>query len=357
MSAAADHSSLTKPQKALQLWFTKPFAVEVREQSLPMPAAGELLIKTLCSAISAGTEMLVYRGQIPGTMMLDASLDSLQSAANYPLQYGYASVGLVQQIGEGVDPGWTGKRVFSFQPHASHFLAAPASVIVVPDDIEPEAAVFLANMETAVNLVQDGAPAIGERVAVLGQGVVGLLLTGLLSRFPLVDLTVVDGIAARRAQALRAGARQAFAPEAVVESVVVSSKETLQRESSSYTGADLIYEVSGVPEALNLAVSLSGYSSRIVIGSWYGSKSTVVPLGGEAHRNRLHISTSQVSTIAPQLTGRWDKARRFELAWDMIRQIRPQQLITHRAPLHEADVLYKLLHEAPGDVLQAIFRF
>jgi 2-desacetyl-2-hydroxyethyl bacteriochlorophyllide A dehydrogenase len=349
MSAAADHTSQVQPQQAQQLWFTKPFAVEVREQLLPMPAAGELLVKTLCSAISAGTEMLVYRGQIPGAMTLDAGLDSLQGAADYPLQYGYASVGLVQQIGEGVDPDWAGKRVFSFQPHASHFLATPASVIVLPDDIEPEAAVFLANMETAVNLVQDGAPAIGERVAVLGQGVVGLLLTSLLSRFPLADLTAVDGVAARRAQALLVGALQAFAPEAVAAS--------LQRQSSTCSGADLIYEVSGVPEALNLAVSLSGYSSRIVIGSWYGNKSTVVPLGGEAHRNRLHISTSQVSTIAPHLSGRWDKVRRFELAWEMIRQTRPQQLITHRAPLHEADALYKLLHEAPGDVLQAIFRF
>ena len=349
MSAAADHSSHVQPQQAQQLWFTKPFAVEVREQLLPMPAAGELLVKTLCSAISAGTEMLVYRGQIPGAMTLDAGLDSLQGAADYPLQYGYASVGLVQQIGEDVDPDWAGKRVFSFQPHATHFLATPASVIVLPDDIEPEAAVFLANMETAVNLVQDGAPAIGERIAVLGQGVVGLLLTSLLSRFPLADLTAVDGVAARRAQGLLAGARQVFAPEAVAAS--------LQHQSSTCSGADLIYEVSGVPEALNLAVSLSGYSSRIVIGSWYGNKSTVVPLGGEAHRNRLHISTSQVSTIAPQLSGRWDKARRFELAWEMIRQIRPQQLITHRAPLHEADALYKLLHEAPGDVLQAIFRF
>jgi 2-desacetyl-2-hydroxyethyl bacteriochlorophyllide A dehydrogenase len=349
MSTAADHSSQVQPQKAQQLWFTKPFAVAVREQFLPMPAAGELLVKTLCSAISAGTEMLVYRGQIPGAMTLDAGLDSLQGAADYPLQYGYASVGLVQQIGEDVDPDWAGKRVFSFQPHATHFLATPASVIVLPDDIEPEAAVFLANMETAVNLVQDGAPAIGERIAVLGQGVVGLLLTSLLSRFPLADLTAVDGVAARRAQGLLAGARQVFAPEAVAAS--------LQHQSSTCSGADLIYEVSGVPEALNLAVSLSGYSSRIVIGSWYGNKSTVVPLGGAAHRNRLHISTSQVSTIAPQLSGRWDKARRFELAWEMIRQIRPQQLITHRAPLHEADALYKLLHEAPGDVLQAIFRF
>ena len=295
-----------------QLWFTKPFTVEVREQELPEPAAGELLVQTLCSGISAGTEMLVYRGQIPGSMALDARLDSLSGEANYPLQY---------------------------------FVATPATVITVPEDIESEAAVFRANMETAVNLVQDGAPALGERVVVLGQGIVGLLLTSLLARFPLADLAAVDGVVARRAQALQSGARQAIDPS------------TAPTELASSVGADLIYEVSGIPEALNLAVSLSGYHSRIVIGSWYGNKSALVPLGGEAHRNRLQISTSQVSTIAPQLSGRWDKARRFELSWEMIRQVQPQQMITHRAPLQEADVLYKLLHEAPGEVLQALFIF
>ena len=328
-----------------QLWFTKPFTVEVREQELQEPAAGELLVQTLCSGISAGTEMLVYRGQIPGSMALDARLDSLSGEANYPLQYGYASVGRVEQVGAGVDCDWVGRRVFSFQPHASHFLATPATVITVPEDIESEAAVFLANMETAVNLVQDGAPALGERVVVLGQGIVGLLLTSLLARFPLADLAAVDGVVARRAQALHSGARQAIDPS------------TAPTELASSVGADLIYEVSGIPEALNLAVSLSGYHSRIVIGSWYGNKSALVPLGGEAHRNRLQISTSQVSTIAPQLSGRWDKARRFELSWEMIRQVQPQQMITHRAPLQEADVLYKLLHEAPGEVLQALFIF
>ena len=159
-----------------ELWFTQPYHVEVRERSLPPLASGHIRVKNECSAISAGTEMLVYRGQLPSDISLDATLESLQHDQTYPLQYGYACVGRVEQIGAEVDSSWLGKRVFSFQPHASHFTATPEQVILLPDDIEPEAAVFLANMETAVNLVLDGSPALGERVLILGQGVVGLLV-------------------------------------------------------------------------------------------------------------------------------------------------------------------------------------
>jgi len=120
-------------------------------------------------------------------------------------------------------------------------------------------------------------------------------------------------------------------------------------------GADLIYEVSGAPEALNLAIDLSGYCSRIVVGSWYGSKTAAIALGGEAHRNRLRISTSQVSTLAPELSGRWTRERRFALCWDMLRRTTPQVLITHRIPFAAAATLYSLLHETPGDVMQAVF--
>src|SRR5687768_17656066 len=105
---------------AEQLWFTGARAVEVRAQQLAPPASGELLIKTICSAISAGTEMLVYRGQLPAAMKIDATLQSMQEAAVYPLQYGYASVGEVIEVGAGLDYHWLGKRVFAFQPHESH---------------------------------------------------------------------------------------------------------------------------------------------------------------------------------------------------------------------------------------------
>ena len=354
---------------AQQLWFTDPHQVEVRDQVLPPLKSGEVLIKTECSAVSAGTELLVYRGQIPTDMPLDANLESLQQQPTYPLQYGYASVGRIIQAGANVDQHWLGKRVFAFQPHSSYFIATPANLIPVPDDISAEAAVFLANMETAVNLVQDGSPGLGEQVVVLGQGIVGLLLSGLLAQYPLAQLMAADGIENRRQRGLTLGVDQTFNP--LVPAEVRNLKQQLS--STNISGADLIYEVSGAPKALNLAIELSGFTSRIVIGSWYGNKSAAIALGGDAHRNRLKITTSQVSSIAPELSGRWDKARRFEVTWKLIRELKPETLITHSFSLSDAAKLYQILDQTLDqnrdqdrdqnrdqnrqDILQALFTY
>lgn len=344
-----DRSASSGEITARQLWFSAPQQVEVRQVSLPAPGARQLRIRTLCSAISAGSEMLVYRGELPEKMSLDANLQPLQSSSTYPLQYGYACVGEVTDVGDGVDASWQGQRVFSFQPHASHFIAGADQLMRVPDDVDTEAAVFLPNMETAVNLVQDGAPMLGEQVVVIGQGIVGLLLTGLLASHPLAGLTTLDTVAGRRQQSMALGASASLDPGADLT--------TLQTGTLAGAGADLLYEVSGVPDALNLAIALSGYDSRIVIGSWYGNKSAAIALGAEAHRNRLQISTSQVSTLAAGLTGRWTKARRFETTWQMIRRLQPQQLISHRRSLNDAAALYQVLHDGHQDVLQAVFTY
>lgn len=345
------------PKKTLpaqQLWFTGVEQLELREQELSGPGADELLVEVECSAISAGTEMLVYRGQIPNEMALDANIAALQNQQQYPLQYGYASVGIVKTTGINVDPKWLGQRVFAFQPHASYFITTLANLIPVPADIAAEDAVFLPNMETAVNLIQDGSPALGERVVVLGQGIVGLLVSSLLAQFPLAALFGVDAIPLRRERALQLGVSKVFDPFSTAD---ISALKQQLSVAENLKGADLIYEVSGAPDALNLAISLSGFSSRIVIGSWYGNKTAAIDLGGDAHRNRLNISTSQVSSLAPELSGRWDKARRFELSWQMLRNLRPGQLITHRAPLSDAPALYQRLHQSPAEILQAIFSY
>ncbi len=329
-------TSQSKHQR--QLWFTKPYQVEVRESEHSAIPAGSVRVRTLCSGISAGTEMLVYRGQLPEELGLDASIEGMQSKPSYPLQYGYACVGEVESLGTGVATHWLGKRVFSFAPHGSHFVSACDALIELPATVEPEDAVFLANMETAINLVQDGRPGVGERVAVLGQGIVGLLLTGVLARFPLQELLAVEGIAQRRELAQSLGAT----------STCASSRLNEQE-------ADLIYEVSGVPEALNSAITLAGFDSRIIIGSWYGKKTAAIDLGGKAHRNRISITTSQVSSIAPGLSGRWTKERRFSVAWQMLESIRPSRLITQQVPLLEAEQLYKQLDETPEKIVQAVF--
>ena len=185
----------------------------------------------------------------------------------------------------------------------------------------------------------------------LGLGIVGLLLAKVLNRFPLAGLYAMDGSAARRACALQSGVKLV---------ADINATEALQQVLTSAgkgSGADLIFEVSGAPASLNTAIALSGYASRIVIGSWYGNKSFPVDLGGTAHRNRLSITTSQVSTLAPELSGRWDKERRFDMTWQLLQQLDPAQLITHRVPLREAAALYKHLHQNPADVLQAVFNY
>ena len=165
------------------LFFTSPGQVEIRQTPLPPLAQGQVLVETICSAISSGTEMLVYRGQFPKGLA-DAH-DTLSSELEYPLAYGYATVGRVIKISKEMRHRWLDRLVFAFKPHTSHFVATPDELLPLPEGMSPETACFLPNMETAVNLVQDGAPLLGERVLVLGQGIIGLLTAALLAEFPI----------------------------------------------------------------------------------------------------------------------------------------------------------------------------
>jgi 2-desacetyl-2-hydroxyethyl bacteriochlorophyllide A dehydrogenase len=311
------------------------------------PKPKELLVRTICSAISPGTEMLVYRGQAPEQLTADSSIASLGGTLDFPLQYGYAAVGEVIQAGTDISPNWLGKLVFSFQPHQTHFTAIPAQVILLPDGIPPETGVFLPNMETAINFVMDGRPVIGERTAVFGQGIVGLLTTALLSRFPLNSVMTLDKYPSRRAASLGAGATHSYDPTSMQAVAEVRGSE----------GLDLVFELSGSPTALDQAIEVTGYAGRVVIGSWYGRKRASLNLGGHFHRSRIQLITSQVSSIDPGFTGRWDKPRRYDLAWEMIRRVQPDRWITHRMPFEEAERGYSILDEHPEDAIQVIFMF
>lgn len=298
-------------------------------------------MQTLVSAISAGTELLFLRGEVPANMEVDSAIPALSGAVRYPLHYGYACVGRVIEAGEEQDRGWLGCTVFAFHPHASHFVASTAQILPVPDDLTPHRAALLPNMETAVNLVMDGQPGIGERVAVIGLGVVGLLTIALLARFPLETLLAVDPLPQRRGLATAMGAHAALAPEELTER----------------SGYDLVYEVSGSPIALNTALALTGFAGRIVIGSWYGVKQAPLDLGGAFHRSRIHLLASQVSTIDPRWSGRWNKKRRIDLAWAMLRAIEIERVITHRLPVEEAPTAYRLLEQEPEHTLQVLLEY
>ncbi len=334
--------------KRKTLYFTAPRQVELREETLPAIGADEVLVETTCSAISAGTEMLVYQDRFPRNTETDSVISSLRGDFRYPLAYGYACLGVVKETGSNVDKAWRDRFVFAFQPHTSHFVAKPESLFPVPDPLQSESACFLPNMETAVNLVQDAAPIFGERVLVLGQGIIGLLTISLLKEFPLDALVAADCYELR------------------CNSSPVDRQHVLDPNSSNFHqealkllggGADLTFELSGRPETLNDALALTRFSGRIIIGSWYGGKRAEIDLGGAFHRSRIKLISSQVSSIAPELSGRWDKARRFDAAWKALEKIKPEKWITHRFPLQHAAKAYQLLDKNPQETIQILFTY
>lgn len=343
---------MSSQQPSLHVLFTAPQTIAIDERHVPTPSAGQVLVKSTYSAISAGTELLFYRGQVPPQMATDATIDSTlnsvqtgepgKDGVHYPLAYGYAVVGRVIELGAGVDGAWLDKRVFAFHPHASHFAIAPDSLIPIPDHISDEQALFLPNMETAVNFVHDGAPLLGERVVVLGMGVVGLLTATVLAHFPLAALIAVDRVEMRRQRARASGVSSAVADLAAEQTPL---------------SADLVYELTGNPSALNAAINACAYSGRVVVGSWYGQKRAEIDLGGHFHRNRIQLISSQVSSIAPALQGRWDKSRRFETVWAMLASVDPTTLITHRLPVQEAATAYQRLDQQAADVMQIILTY
>jgi threonine dehydrogenase-like Zn-dependent dehydrogenase len=181
---------------------------------------------------------------------------------------------------------------------------------------------------------------------VLGQGAVGLLTTALLAEFPLEILLSADHFEMRR-------------KESPANRSLDSSRPEFREQARSLlkSGADLTIECSGNPSALDDALALTAFSGRIIIGSWYGEKKALLDLGGMFHRSRIKLISSQVSTISPELSGRWDKARRFDAAWNALKRIKPERWITHRFPIEESGKAYELLDKNPQETIQAVFDY
>jgi len=336
------------------LYFTAPRQVALERETLPSPSFGQILVQTIISAISPGTELLIYRGLAPADLEKDETISALAGDFAFPLKYGYAIVGRVLEVGRGVAPGWEDRLVFAFHPHESHFLATPDELLRLPDGLTPEDAVFFPNMETAVTFLLDGQPLMGEQVAVFGQGIVGLLLTALLSRWPLSSLVTLDLYPKRRLLSEELGAHVTLDPS---QPEAIERLCTHLQVNGPYPGADLCYEISGNPAALDQAIAATGFSGRVVIGSWYGLKRSDLNLGGRFHRSRVRLIGSQVSSIAPELTGRWNKTRRYHSTWQMLAQVQPARFITQRFPIGQAAQAYDLIDRHPEDVIQVILTY
>lgn len=340
--------------KRQSLIFQAPRTIVISESELPDPGPGEVLVEATISAISPGTEMLFYRGQIPEGIAVDDTIESLASEFSYPLPYGYALVGSVTAVGPRVDSTWLGREVFVFSPHQSHAICPVTDLIIVPENLAPQDAVLLPFMETAVSFLMDGQPMIGEQVVLFGQGIIGLLTTALLSQYPLASLLTVDPVPLRRDWSIRLGARKALDP--LTPDFPQQLSDAL-RENGTTAGADLVFELSGNPYSLNQAIDCCAFDGRLLVGSWYGRKVAPVDLGGHFHRSQIKIISSQVSHIAPRWRGRFDKPRRLQVALEMLARHQPQKLITHHFHIADAAQAYQLLDEAPESAVQIVLDY
>src|SRR5829696_2978001 len=220
--------------KARALWFTAPRTAEFRQEMVPPPGPGEVRVETLASAVSAGTEMLVYRGEVPQDLRLD--LPTLAGSYAFPIKYGYAAAGHVLDTGSGVEDLSPGDPVFVHHPHQDVFLVPARTAVRLPDDLDPELGVFAANLETALNVVHDTPLRLGETALIFGQGVVGLLVALLLKLAGAGQVLVVDPLEERRRLALAAGADEACGPGELNEHIT---------EITGGRGVDVAIEASG----------------------------------------------------------------------------------------------------------------
>jgi 2-desacetyl-2-hydroxyethyl bacteriochlorophyllide A dehydrogenase len=305
-----------------------------------------VVVEALASAISHGTEMLVYRGQVPTDLALD--LPTLRGGYSFPIKFGYASVGRVVEARPeaGLE---VGTAVFVHHPHQSRYVVPASMPIRLPDGLDPSLGVFLANIETAVNIVLDAAPRFGERVAIFGQGVVGLLVTQLVARAGASKIVAIEPVAARRDLALRVGAHAALTP-------AEASPEAL-RDLTDGSGVDVAIEVSGNGAALQLALDSLAFGGTAVVCSWYGTKPVSLALGGGFHRRRPRILSSQVSTIDSALQPRWTHQRRLNLARDLLPKLELDALISHRFPLQAAADAYRLVDVHPEQTVQVLLTY
>lgn len=332
---------------ARAVWFPGPRRAELRVEGLPAPAPGEIQIEAIVSGISPGTEMLVYRGEVDPRLPLD--LPTLAGSFAYPIKYGYAAVGRVVAFGSGVSSIRRDELVFALHPHQDRFNVPAGLAHRLPSDLDPQRGVFTANLETALNALLDHPVRIGERVVVLGQGVVGLLI-GLLARHNGAGRVIaVDRWPRRRELAVALGADLAEAPGNELVARI--------REATEGRGADVVFEASGNPTALRTAIDVVAPGGVVVVCSWYGIKPVTLDLGGRFHRDRVRIHSSQVGSLDPALAPRWDRARRMATALDLLPTLELDGLITHRFPLERAEQAYRLIDERPGETLQIVIQY
>jgi 2-desacetyl-2-hydroxyethyl bacteriochlorophyllide A dehydrogenase len=319
-------------RKARAVHFVGPYRIELADVAVPELQSGNVLVRAEYSGISAGTEMLAYRGELDSSLPKDEALGALGGTFEYPFTYGYSAVGTVEASSADVEEG---ERVFAFHPHQTRFIVLADDVVRV-GRCEPRAATLLPLVETALQISLDAGVRYGEVVAVLGLGPVGILSAILLAR----SGAVVVGSDPKlwRRKAAEACGLDTVDPEGLVDAV---------RATTNGRGADFIVEATGNPNVLGETLGLLVAGGVAVVASWYGVKPVSLPLGAEFHRRRLEIRSSQVSTIGSRAV-RWDRRRRLETTRALLGELPLSALGSHTFPLERAAEAYAAIDR--GDV-------
>src|SRR5690348_9888801 len=282
--------------EARAFWVLAPGHGEIRAQRLRSLAPGELLVRTRRSAISRGTESLVFRGEVPQSEWRRMRCPFQEGEFPAPVKYGYSVVGIVED-----GPAEAlGRRVFCLHPHQNRFIVPMDAVVEVPETVPDRRATLAANMETAINGMWDATPGPGDRVAVIGAGVVGCLVAALTARLPGAEVELIDIDPTREAIAASFGCHFASPEKASSE-------------------ADLVIHASGSPAGLATALTIAGFEAMVLEMSWYGTRTVPLELGGAFHSRRLTLRSSQVGAVPAARRQRWSPRRRLALALSLLR--------------------------------------
>jgi NADPH:quinone reductase-like Zn-dependent oxidoreductase len=293
-------------------WLRAPGVGEIRPVTLPHPGRDEVMVRTLLSGVSRGTETLVFRGAVPPGQYAAMRAPFQEGDFPGPVKYGYLNVGAVEQGPAEL----RGRTVFCLYPHQTAYVVPAGAVTVVPDGVPPARAVLAGTVETAVNALWDAAPLLGDRVTVVGAGMVGCCVARLLRRFPGVQVTLVDVDAGRAEVARELGVNFALPADAA-------------------DGRDLVVHASATSAGLQLSLDLLAPEGTVIELSWYGDTEVRLSLGGAFHSGRLGIRASQVGTLSPARRGRRTTADRLALALDLLRDSAFDALLTGQSRFAE----------------------
>jgi len=316
---------------AQALWYVAPGKAELRDEAVPA-ADGLVRVRALFGAVSRGTERLVAAGRVPASEHDRMRAPAMAGVFPFPVKYGYATVGRIE------DGPRQGEVVFALHPHQSVFALPTEALHRVPTTVPPARAALAANMETALNAIWDGAPAPGDRIAVVGGGIVGLLVARLCARLPGTTVTLLDVAPERAALAQALGA--AFASP-----------------GSAPADCDLVFHASGSGAGLATALGCAGEEATIVELSWYGAGDVPAPLGGSFHSRRLRLVSSQVGKVAPSHRPRWSTAQRLAAALTLLEDPVLDRLLAPAVGFAELPARLPELLAVDGDARCPLIRY